>query len=86
MPLVDWQLLWGKAEGGASMPGKCGKRGMAVWDKAPVTECQSAFHHLPQAHTPHCVISPLFLRRDRFLNFEIPGDVLYLGGQGRASA
>lgn len=60
MPLVDWKLLWGKAEGGASTPGEHGKREMAMWDKAPVTECQSASHHLPLVHTLHCVISPSF--------------------------
>lgn len=30
MPLVDWKLLWGKAEGGASIPGECGKKEMAM--------------------------------------------------------
>lgn len=64
MPLVNWRLLWGKAEGGASTPGKRGKREMAMWDRAPVTECQSASHHLPLAHTPHWVISLLFLKTE----------------------
>lgn len=61
MPLAHWKLLWGKAEGGAITPGKCGKREMAVWDKGPATEYQPTSHHLPLVHTPHCVISPLFL-------------------------
>lgn len=61
MPIVDWKWIWGKAGGGVSTPGERGKRGMAMWDKAPVTECQSISHHHPLLHMPHCVISPLVL-------------------------
>lgn len=64
MPLLEQKLLWGEAEGGTDIRGECGKGEVATWDEAPVNVYQCISHHLPLVNTPHCVIFPVFLRRE----------------------